>query len=106
MNLITRHDLAAQAANRWWLTYLSPHAHRPVSSIDADAVHKKLLALGATPTPEQVDAVMPNKSWTRLTCSACREECERVVDVDVTAGEYLTQLCENCVTNMALLFLP
>lgn len=104
MDLITRHNLAAQAANRWWLAYLSPVWHRPVSNIGAVGVHEKLLALGHNPTPEQVDAVMPNKSWTRLTCSACGEECERVVDIDVTAGEYSTQICEACVKKMAALF--
>lgn len=104
MDLITRTILAAQAANRWWLLCLSEPGRRPVSGIDANAVHENLLALGATPTPEQVDAVMPNKSWTRLTCSACHKECERVVNIDVTAGEYSTQICEECVSAMARLF--
>jgi hypothetical protein len=108
MKLITRHDLAAGAAGRWWLAYLSPFGRniRRLNPIDHEGIHKKLLALGSTPTPEQVDAVIPNTSWTRLNCSHCHEDVPRVVAIDVTGGEYATHLCENCVSNMAVLFLP
>lgn len=104
MKLITRHDLAAQAANRWWLAYLAPLKHRPVPSIDAEAVHRNLVALGPAPTPDQVDAVTPNTSWTSLMCSACYENAERVVAVDVTGGEYTTHLCEPCAKKICELF--
>lgn len=104
MKLITGHDLAAQAANRWWLAYLAPFKNKPMSSIDADAVYRNLVALGPAPTPEQVNAVMPNTSWTQLYCNCCGEFVERAVNVDMTGGEYTTHLCEPCAKKICELF--
>lgn len=68
MKLITRHDLAKQAANRWSKQY--PPDRWP----DKQGILKKIINLGKSPSPDDVDKVIGNGSWTRITCTECRNE--------------------------------
>lgn len=62
MKLITRYERAKTAAKRWREQY--PRDHHGIGA--------KLEDLGAFPSPHDVDRVIGNKSWTRVTdCSEC-----------------------------------
>lgn len=66
MILITRQSMANQAAQRWRRQY-------PAGSGEpATEIYYKLLALGATPNPDDVDRIIGNRSWTEPGyCSEC-----------------------------------
>lgn len=106
MKLITRQDLANDSASRWAAQYQHRDGTWKSPFFDPSKIHTSLVALGQNPTPDQVDAVIGNESWTRLTCCHCKQPAPCVARVDVTGGEYVTDICENCVSNMAVLFFP
>lgn len=63
-------------------------------------IARKLDALdGETATPADVDSIIGNSSWTRLTC----DECGKEVDAVLTVGQepdyesHTASLCRNCV---------
>jgi len=108
MKLITRQDLADVAAERFRETHARfldlPAGWNP--SFTRREILEQLRALGQHPLPAQVDAVIGNVSWTRITCNSCAQEVCRAVAIDMTYHEYPTHVCENCVSNMAALFFP
>ena len=63
MKIITRQHLANTAAKRWNDQYSGSY-HAPDK-------YQKGLALNALvdPTPEKVEEIIGNRSWTRLKCS-------------------------------------
>lgn len=101
MNVITRKQLARDAAKRWRSQYpdLSPEPMKSFSFITRETttrkpsltVYQELLALGDSPTPEHVNGVIGNTSWTELQCDECKQEVEAVTHV----GD--TFLCRSCV---------
>src|SRR4051812_30965389 len=98
MNLVTR-ELMARAAP---LRLAMQHRGRMnMPGHDGRTPQDKYLKLAVSDlSPDAVDAIMGSKSWTTITCSCCRKKVPRAVNVDLTAGEYSTEVCEECVKNM------
>ena len=71
--LITRNLLAASAADRWEKQYPRTLDNIKYSS---DKVHilGQLYDLGKQPTPEQVDEIIGNSTWTKESCDQCGDE--------------------------------
>lgn len=105
MILVTRQLLAERAAE----TFANQHSHafHDVAAWKAPMtkgeIHARLLDMDP-PTPAKVRAIIGNDSWCRVVCNSCNKEKDRVVSVDVTAGEYSTHICEECVKKMTALF--
>lgn len=59
-------------------------------------VYEQLVSLGDNPTPEEVNTIIGNTSWTRLECNECCKEVNEVV-VFETAHEYQTEVCKKCL---------
>lgn len=93
--IVTRQMLASQAAKAWQAQYKAPEYRHS----DKMSTLVELVALGPTPTPEQVNAVIGNSSWTRLACDQCGKEVETVIVVghtpDHESGTAL--LCITCL---------
>lgn len=97
--IVTRQMLANRAAENWRHQYSEgkfgwKSTSMPVQPI---GVHRKLIALGPTPTPEQVNAVIGNSSWTRLTCDQCGNEVDTVIVVG-QAQDYESSTASLCIT--------
>lgn len=66
IQLLSRQASANTTAARWRQQY--PKGRYA----DKDAIYEALVALGPTPNPDAVDAVIGNGSWTGLSdCDAC-----------------------------------
>lgn len=97
--LISQQLLAESVAERWRKLYGSS------PSTDWKAEVQKQLDSLESPTPEAVNAVIGNNSWTQLSC----DSCGRYVDIAVQVGDELdyeshtVTLCTSCVKEAAVL---
>jgi len=93
----TRKMLAAEASDRWDRHYA------PFKSVALLQISENLKALGPSPEPSEVDSVIGNGSWTRLTCSECGQDVDEVVQVgDEPDYESSTAwLCRPCLKSAA-----
>jgi hypothetical protein len=93
--LITRAGLARGVARRWQRTYCRGDRWY---TAEMKSIHERLVAL-ADPTPEQINAIIGNDSWTNLCCDGCDRQVEAVVRVgsedEIDAPS--SALCEPCV---------
>ena len=92
--VVTRAGLAAQAAAAWRSQYppgwlCDPHF---------EEIYQRLVALGPAPTPEQVDAVTGNTSWTTVPeCDACGADAVLEVGELRECESATACLCAACV---------
>lgn len=103
MRIITRQSLANQAAERWKSQYLYGETDWGVCQGNSEVIYNNLIKLGATPTPEDVNEVIGNISWTRVpSCEECDGQCTNEEDwVIVVGGGFNcdsspTYICGNC----------
>jgi len=97
----SRKTLATQAAARWRNTYFVRNGEEWGNTKNGNThpVYIKLLKLGKNPNPDDVDEVIGNESWTRLTCDNCNKE----INEGVWIGEHLdyesrtTMACVKCL---------
>lgn len=93
----TRKMLAATAAERWRRQY-------PPSTFfdgDREETYDRLIGLGSAPSPEDVDRVIGNDTWTRDTCTSCGD-CDVGAWTEVGGEDYVT-LCDACLEEAARL---
>lgn len=91
MKLITRQSRAAKAAEAWAAQYRNGRKKD---------IHDALLALGESPSPDDVNQVIGNGSWTDLKCDECGCSVERVVMVgeEPDYESSTAQLCPSCLS--------
>jgi len=70
MKLITRAGLARAAAACWKQQYQNGDGSWKYDS-GKEVIYKKLVALGENPSPNDVDSVIGNGSWTDICCYEC-----------------------------------
>lgn len=99
MKLITRQTQANEAAKRWKIQYHSQIADRRLKD-DRKDIYSKLLALGSTPNPDDVDKVIGNKFWTdTMECTECYSNSDIIIEVG-QEPDYDSQtvyLCPRCL---------
>jgi len=109
MTLTTQRDRIRTVAERWRETYEPFTDDRPRFSwrtgmvsppLNTRQIAEQLDALDPeTATDEEVNVIIGNDSWTRLTC----DECDEDVDAVLTVGEepdhesHTASLCRTCV---------
>lgn len=99
MKIITRQTQANEAAERWKIQYHSQIADGRLKN-DRKDVYNKLVALGSTPNPDDVDEAIGNKSWTE--CMECTE-CYSISDIIIQVGQeqdydsMTAYLCPKCL---------
>lgn len=99
--------LALKAAERWKKAYYREEegwwgrTMRGVFclSSNSEKTYRALVALGSAPTPEQVDEVIGNSSWTDTDCDQCGSSREPVVTVgdEEDFDSSTSTLCRGCV---------
>ena len=89
MILHTRHTNAARAATRWAAQYRDTRRETT----------EALLALGDAPTPEAVNKIIGNESWTRCTCNECGRDVEAVVQLgeELDCESHTVWICLDCI---------
>lgn len=102
MWLITRKDLAANAAERWKKAYTRKGEWQEGTLIRTrtkEEIYNQLVALGPTPNPDDVDATIGNTSWTGCRCDECGHKFDAVIQVgEAPCYESSTaNLCRHCV---------
>jgi len=92
---MTANEAAASAASRWKAQYCKRgNAWRETCSGDTHEVYVKLIGLGPTPTPEEVNEVIGNDTWTAVIC----DECGQCVEAALFFGQRQDVLvCGHCV---------
>ncbi len=94
----TRQDLANAVAERWRGMY-TYFLHGARLWRRGEAIYNRLVALGPTPNPDDVDRTIGNGSWTRLKCDGCDTETDEVVIVgqEQNYDSSTASLCKKCI---------
>ena len=99
VKLVTRHDRANDAKDRWMKHYCCGAAQRP----EAMRTLGKLLRLGWYPEPDAVDRVL-GRSWTWMNCYECSAEVAEVLEIG--AYDETVRLCLSCAEQAVDLLRP
>ena len=107
MHLITRQDLANRAAQRFEERY-GVLGHWTLSNGRMPSeILTQLKALGPTPDPDQVDAIIGNTSWTAVPrCDECGATDQPYVAQVGEKPDYesnTAHLCPGCIHQLAKL---
>lgn len=96
MRIITRQETANNVTARWKKQYKNPM----YASSDKSDILTKLQALEDTPDPDQIDVIIGNKSWTRVTCHECDTEISPVIELgqEPNYDSYTACICLSCLT--------
>lgn len=100
MQLINRQEKAAGVATCWREAYF--YKDRWSFGADKEPIYKKLVALGTSPTADEVDKVIGNPSWTSQYCTNCNQNSEDViligrVDYDTESAYICKPCCETAL---------
>lgn len=103
MILINRQEKAAGVAARWHEVYFKDNDWYRYGG-DKELIYKELVALGTSPTADDVDKAIGNPSWTSQYCTNCDQISENLiligkVDYD-TDSAYLCKPC--CETSLKM----
>lgn len=104
MKLVSRKNNARSATVRWHNAYSKNTyhwegvGHKGGVETKQDT-YKNLLSLGDNPSPEEVDRVIGNNSWTVCQCSECRKYVEEMVQVgeDPDYESSTAEICFDCL---------
>ena len=99
MKIITRQTQANDAAMRWKIQYHSQIADGRLKN-DRKNIYNKLVSLGNTPNPDDVDKVIGNKSWTEtMECNECYSNSDIIIEVgqEQDYDSMTAYLCPKCL---------
>ena len=86
MKIITRKLKAQSAAQDWHNTYAKDNwrwygSKSFVTGMSKKEAYEALVALGRTPSPEDVNKVVGSTAWTNCLCNECGELVEQMVQL-------------------------
>lgn len=101
MKIVTRRDLATVAASRFLDLYYIPDRGWLRGEHDAD-IHARLTMSSGRADPAEIDAIIGNKSWTKLYCGECgQSDCERVVEIGKReTDDNIVMVCPTCINKL------
>jgi hypothetical protein len=105
MKIITRFTKAAEAAEKWKGGYCRQGVWSVIARNSSQEVYEALAALGPTPEPDAVNAVIGNDSWTMPpSCDECGEKKEIVVQMgeEPDYESSTADLCRECLGKAVL----
>jgi len=92
--ILTRQMRANDVVKRWAKQYPAGTPHSEMRNVTLPA----LVALGATPDPDEVDKVIGVMGWTHGTCANCGERSGRTVLMGGDDYHGPDEFCEPCVS--------
>jgi hypothetical protein len=101
MYLITRQLLASQAAQRWYGQYYRNGRWYESNSYlgSPEEKYAAMLVLGDSTTPEAINAIIGNDSWTSCICDDCGQKVEAVVSCgqEPDYDSSTAKMCKGCL---------
>lgn len=98
MRLITKQHLANITKDRWKAQYCKKGEWHTYGG-DKEVKYNALIALGDNPSPDDVNEVIGNSSWTNITCSECGESVGSAVELgEVGYDTEYVYVCKDCLT--------
>lgn len=101
MKLISRQEKANRVAERWKEQYYQRKIDEWTETRigDTERTYKAIVALGNNPIPDEIDKIIGNGSWTRLTCDECGEDKEAVIQMgqEPDYESHTACVCWNCL---------
>jgi len=103
MKLITKVGKAQRAADHWYKCYSSDGSYWEGSGYNdkrtRKEIHSQLLDLGTHPSPDEVEAVIGNKSWTDCTCHECGKSVDELVQIgqELDYESMTAEVCFPCL---------
>jgi hypothetical protein len=105
----TLRDEIRSVPDRWREQYYVRHGRSWSDTLSGSSksVWKRLKALDLeTASPEDVEKIIGNRSWTTLECDQCGREVDAVVEVGQSQGRdsRTADICADCIRKAADLF--
>ncbi len=100
MTIVTTRGQIRTVLERWYQTYRHDIENPPKwSPLDKEAVHIGLCAMNPeTATADEINRIIGNTGWIDITCTECRKDVERALEVYPNDGESAaTYLCRECL---------
>lgn len=104
MKIITHRLLIQNVARRWRETYFS-NGEWKYDSGKSDIYKKLATLLKDKATAKEVNDIIGNESWTRITCNECRKDTDWVMRLG-EEPDYESEtacLCKSCIQKAASL---
>ncbi len=100
--LITREQIAAGTAERYRQQYGPEFGVYPFG--DSAEILRQIEALGPSPTPADIEAILPG--WTRNECTECNQDADQLIQVgqEPDYESATAYLCWRCAINAVALF--
>lgn len=92
---ITRSSICRHVADRWHKQYRQLYEQSP-GKLD---ILDRLRALNGTGTPEQINSIIGNNSWTKNYCHECGKDSEILIHLGDAPREDTTwiHVCPDCL---------
>ena len=97
MYAVTPAYLASRAAERWERLYVSRSIRKPSNW------QRKLMALqalGVAATPDAVNEIIGNESWTRVQCDLCGQRVESAIVLEAVELMHACPACLNLAQDL------
>jgi len=103
MKKVTKQSKAADAAEQWRQNYQNCSRGKWYSE-DKRLIYGALIGLGDNPSPEAVNEVVGNTSWTDIRCDNCNEKVDTVIRLSGWGygdhNDEQVEFCQTCVDTM------
>lgn len=110
MKLITRKLKAQNAAQDWHNQYAKDNwrwygSKSFVTGKSKKETYESLAALGDNPSPEDVNEIIGNNSWTSLVCHECGKDVESVIQLgqELDYDSFTADICTGCLMKAIIL---
>ncbi len=92
--LLTRKLRAKHVAKSWKKVYIHPHTKQWKHEVFL-LMYEKILKLGKSPDPDDIDKIITNNSWTNLVCNFCGTEYNKVIEIQ--RNRKSMNICKDCI---------
>ena len=96
MKKITRQKRANSTAKIWYKHYCTG-GEWWIGGANKKKVYQKLLKLGSNPSPDMIDDIIGNGTWTQLICDECGGSFDTIVEVG-QSPTYEIYICKECLS--------
>ena len=93
---ILKHPTPIEVAALWKRQYCAGGSWSTnIAGRSSKDIYDAIIDLGLAASPERINAVIGNDSWTRLECDSCHQDKDEVWAI--AGDEYSTHVCRECV---------
>lgn len=119
VKLLTKQEVLNQVAERWKAQY----RHKKMVIVDdklgpdkdwmttqmyprkmyprTEKIYEQLIELPLYPTEEQINEIIGNNEWTKMTCAYCRKSVDKLLLIDTEPSQ--VNFCEKCLRKAVMI---